>query len=486
MNRAVASGSAALFGEKLRVLNVGIAAFADSIAATGGEAVQVDWRPPGQGDPTVGRALAALVNREEVEAANAVAFKRYLDAQPVLEGVGTARDHIPALKDRTLLHAGPPIQWRDMCGPMQGAVIGAIVLEGWADSAEAARKLAANGSVAFLPNHEHGAVGPMAGVISPSMPVWIVRNAAESDGAGGNRAYCNLNEGLGKVLRMGAHSAEVLQRLRWMGAVLAPALAATLHRMGPLELKPLMAQALHMGDEVHNRNVAATSLFLRKLVPPLLAAGLPNDNVRESAAFIAGNDHFFLNLSMAACKASLDAAQGVAHSSLVTAMARNGVEFGVRVSGTGGSWFTAPAPVVDGLYFPGYSKADAAPDLGDSAITETAGLGGFAMATAPAIVQFVGGSADDALAFTREMSHITLGRNPAFTLPALNFVGTPAGIDARKVVDTGIAPVINTGIAHREAGIGQVGAGITRAPLACLEQAVLRLAEAFPDRDSIR
>jgi hypothetical protein len=311
----------------------------------------------------------------------------------------------------------------------------------------------------------------MAGVISPSMPVWIVANRAQ-----GNRAFCNLNEGLGKVLRFGANGPEVIERLHWLADVLAPALGAALERLGGLELKPLIAQALHMGDEVHNRNVAASSLLLKRLAPALLDTDLQQTQTAYALRFIAANDHFFLNLSMAACKAMLDAAANVPDSSMVIAMARNGVEFGIRLSGTGGAWFTAPAPVVDGLYFPGYGLADAAPDLGDSAITETAGLGGFAMAASPAIVQFVGGSPADAVANTLEMTHITLGRNGALTLPAMDFAGTPSGIDARKVVDTGIAPVINTGIAHKEAGIGQIGAGITRAPLACFSRAILALA----------
>ena len=457
------------------MINVGIAEFAESVNAAGGDAVPVDWRPPGAGDPAVARSLAQLINRPEVEEANGVAFQRYLDAQPVLEGIAPAGEAVPGLTGRTLFHAGPPIGWRDMCGPMRGAVIGAILLEGWADSPDAAERMAANGKVGFAPNHEHQAVAPMAGGISPSMPVWIVTEAAR-----GGRAFCNLNEGLGKVLRMGANGPDVLKRLTWMRDRLAPALGAALAESGPLELKPLMAQALHMGDEVHNRNVAASALLLKRWAPALLRAELPSGAAAEVVEFMAGNDHFFLNLSMAACKATMDAADGIEHSSLVTAMARNGVEFGVRISGGRQRWFTAPAPVVDGLYFPGYSKADAAADLGDSSIAETAGVGGFAMATAPAIVQFVGGSAADAAAFTREMGHVTMGHNPAWTLPTMEFAGTPAGIDARKVVDTGIAPIINTGIAHREAGAGQVGAGITRAPLACLEQAIVHLAAGLP------
>jgi hypothetical protein len=311
----------------------------------------------------------------------------------------------------------------------------------------------------------------MAGVISPSMPVWIVENAAT-----GKRACSNMNEGLGRALRFGANDAEVIARLKWIADTLAPVLRATLAALGPVELKPLMAQALHMGDEVHNRNAAASALLLKRLAPAALRAGLPAAQVADSLAFVAGNDHFFLNLSMAACKSMLDAAHGVAGSSMVTAMARNGVRFGLRLSGTGARWFEAPALPVDGLYFPGYGPADAAADLGDSAITETAGLGGFAMAAAPAIVQFVGGKPADAIANTLAMTHITLGRNNAFTLPPIDFGGTPAGIDARKVLDTGILPVINTGIAHRKAGVGQIGAGVTRAPLECFVKAVRALA----------
>ncbi len=372
--------------------------------------------------------------------------------------------------DRMILHAGPPVPWARMCGPMQGAIVGAILYEGWASDAARAQAMAKSGDIAFEPCHHHAAVGPMAGIISPSMPVWIVSNPVH-----GNHSFSNLNEGLGKVLRFGANSPEVIARLKWMAQTLAPTLQSGLKVLQDLELKPLMAQALHMGDEVHNRNVAASSLLIRRLVPALLKSSAPAADAAAAIEFIAGNDHFFLNLSMAACKAMLDATHGVAGSSMVTAMARNGVEFGIRVSGLGEKWFTAPAPVVDGLYFSGYSKANAAPDLGDSAITETAGIGGFAMAAAPAIVKFVGGTAQDALANTLAMTHITLRRNGAFTLPALDFGGTPACIDARRVVDTGILPVINTGIAHQEAGIGQIGAGVTHAPLECFSKAILQM-----------
>jgi hypothetical protein len=465
-----------LFRQDPQVLNVGLASFRDAIAQAGGAVMQIEWAPPANGDRTVGRALARLVNDPTVEAANRVAYGAYLTAQPVLIGIGVAAEAIGTMRPRLILHSGPPIAWDRMCGPMRGAIIGAILLEGWAADTGQAQDLAASGAIAFEPCHHHGAVGPMAGVISPSMPVWIVRETVS-----GRLAFSNLNEGLGKVLRFGANSREVIDRLKWMASSLRQTLGLALAETGPIDLKPLMAQALHMGDEIHNRNSAATSLLLKRLAPAMLRSKASREDVAAAIGFIAGNDHFFLNLSMAACKAMLDAARGVAGSSMITAMARNGVDFGVQIAGAGDRWFTSPAPVVDGLYFPGYSIADAAPDLGDSAITETAGLGGFSMAAAPAIVNFVGGTPDDAIANTAAMSHITLGQNNAFTLPAMNFGSAPAGVDARKVVDTRILPIINTGIAHREAGIGQIGAGITRAPLGCFTQALSALADSLPE-----
>jgi hypothetical protein len=462
----------ALFQEKLHVLNVGLASFAESIARAGGAALQIEWAPPAQGQQNVARALAQLVNLPSVEAANRTAFDLYQSAQPILRDIGIAREVLPDMGKRMILHGGPPIAWQNMCGPMKGAIIGAILYEGWAKDTAGAAALASSGDIAFEPCHHHAAVGPMAGAISPSMPVWMVVDTTHN-----RPSFSNFNEGLGKALRFGANGPDVINRLRWMGQTLAPTLRAGLEILGGIDLKPLMAQALHMGDEVHNRNVAASSLFLKRLIGALLKTRAPSADIAAAVDFVAGNDHFFLNLSMAACKAMLDAAHGVPDSSMVTAMARNGVEFGIRVSGTGERWFTAPAPIVDGLFFPGYTTADAAPDLGDSAITETAGVGGFAMAAAPAIVKFVGGAPQDAIDNTMAMTHITIGRNEAFTLPPMNFAGSPAGIDIRKVVDTGILPIINTGIAHREAGVGQIGAGITRAPLACFTQAVSALAE---------
>lgn len=464
-----------LLNRPLHVVNVGLERFAQPLEERGTPVTVFDWRPPAGNNPALAWQLARLLQHPLVDNANAKAYERYLSAVPVLEGVGMAGETIPNMTERMLLHSGPPVAWEEMCGPQQGAVIGAILFESWADTPEEARKMAEKGEIALESCHDHQAVGPMAGVISPSMPVWIVRNTVHD-----NLAYSNFNEGLGKVLRFGAYDADVLNRLRWMRDVLGPVLDKAIRHVNGVELKPLMAQALQMGDEVHNRNAAATSLLFRKLAPAALEVEPDGGRLTEIFAFIAGNDHFFLNISMAACKAMLDAAAGVAHSTLVTAMSRNGVRFGIRIAALPDQWFEAPSPEVNGLFFPGYGPADAARDLGDSAITETAGLGGFAMAAAPAIVQFVGGSVQDARDNSRLMTHITLGRNSAFTLPMLDFAPTAAGIDIRKVVDTGILPVINTGIAHKEAGIGQVGAGVTHAPLECFLKALAVLAATVP------
>ena len=460
----------------VQALNIGLAGFAEPIAAAGATVLNLDWRPPAGADAHLGMLIARLEDDPDdpigarVAAANRTALDRLLAASPSLIDVQPAGSAIPGLTGRMLLHSGPPIAWERMCGPMRGAIIGASLFEGWASTPEEAENLARNGSIAFDACHHHGAVGPMAGVVSPSMPVVVVENTAA-----GNRSFATLNEGLGKVLRFGAYEESVLNRLRWFRDAFGPTLSRTLASTGPIDLKSITGQALQMGDEGHNRNVAATSLFVRSLAPTLVRTATEAD-AAAALDFLRGNDHFFLNLSMAACKASLDAAHGVAGSTVVTAMSRNGVDFGVRLSGTGDAWYMAPVGVPDGLYFPGYGPEDANPDLGDSAITETCGIGGFAMAAAPAIVRFVGGTAADALNYTREMYRITLERNPAFALPPLGFAGSPTGIDARRVVESGVQPVINTGIAHKLPGVGQIGAGIARAPLSCFADALRSLA----------
>jgi hypothetical protein len=411
----------------------------------------------------------------DIEQANQQAVEKMMAARPILKGLSPARDVVPGMKPNLLLHAGPPIDWPRMSGPLRGAVIGALLYEGLAkDEAEAAA-LAASGDIEFAPCHEHATVGPMAGVTSASMLVYIVENVTH-----GNQAYSNLNEGYGKVLRYGAYSPEVLNRLRWMNTVMGPLLAQAIAASPEgLDVRALLAEALHMGDEGHNRNKAGSLLFLKWLAP-LVASVAHDDKIEgEVLKFIGDNALSVLNPVMAGCKAMADAAHGVEGSTVVSVMARNGTDFGLRVSGLGDQWFTAPCETPQGLWFPGFTAADANPDIGDSTITETAGIGGFAMATAPAIVTFVGSTPRDALNATLEMYEITVAEHKHFTVPPLEFRGTPVGIDIRKVIEKGITPRINTGIAHREAGVGQVGAGLVRPPMAIFEAALLAYADKY-------
>jgi hypothetical protein len=404
---------------------------------------------------------------ERIMSANQEAFDRLQLAQPTIVGIGTAGEDIPGMDKMTVLHAGPPITWERMSGPLRGAIVGGLIYEGLAKDEADALELAASGKITFDSCHHHNAVGPMAGVTTFSMPVWKLRNEAF-----GNMAYCTLNEGLGKVLRYGAFSEEVIDRLKWMEKVLAPVLKATLALSGPIDLKTMIAQVVQMGDEGHNRNKAGTSLLIRELAPYLVMTAFSDEDKRDVLKFMHSNDHFFLNLTMPACKCSLDPLEGIENSTMVYTMARNGTDFGIRVSGLGNRWFTAPAEIIDGLFFPGFTKEDANPDIGDSVITETCGIGGFAMATAPAIVQFVGGTPQDAFNFTSSMYEITIGESSAFKLPPMNFRGSPTGIDIMKVIETQIRPIINTGIAHKNAGVGQVGAGLVRPPMKCFEDAL--------------
>ncbi|HZM29604.1 MAG TPA: DUF1116 domain-containing protein [Acidimicrobiales bacterium] len=452
------------------VVTVGAPIFDEALAAQGVPTVAVDWKPPPAGAAATVAAVAADprladANRAAVERMAAVR-PRLVDVRQASELVGIAR--------RQLLHAGPPIGWHEASGPLRGAIVGACLYEGWAETQGDAEKLAAAGGIELSPCHHHGAAGPMAGVVSPSMPMWVL-----DDGAG-RTSYSTLNEGLGKVLRYGAFGKEITERLLWMELVLGPCLAAALRRHGPVDVASLIASMVAMGDEGHNRNRAGTSLLVRALAPDMVrtieSGQRRAEDVAEVLAFVDSNDHFLLNVVMAAGKLVADAGAGVPGSSVVVTMARNGTEFGIRVSGTGDRWFTAPAEVPDGLYLGGYGPSDANPDIGDSAITETIGLGGFAMAGAPAIVQLVGGEVDDARTWTELMYQLTVSEHPMWTLPALGFRGVPFGIDALSVVRTGVAPIINTGMAGRVAGTGQVGAGLVRPPLACFTAAVDALA----------
>jgi len=456
-----------LLKDRPDVVAVGPDLFAEALRDQGAEVTAVDWRPP---LPGTAEGLAALAADPLRADANQQAVDALLATRPHLVDVQPAAE-ILGLDDRTILHAGPPIEWSEASGPLRGAVLGGLVSEGRAATVEEAEALVDAGAVTLEPCHHHGAVGPMAGVVTPSMPVYVV----EDEGSG-RRSYSTLNEGLGKVLRYGAYGPEVIDRLRWMRAVLGPVLGAAVRHAGPIDLRSLSAQALAMGDDGHNRNRAGTSLFLRAIAPALIELDLPSTDRAAVARFVDGNDHTVLNLVMAAAKLGADAARDIPHSTMVTTMARNGTEFGIRVAGSGDRWFTGPAGVAEGIFLGAYTEADANPDIGDSAITETVGLGGFAMAAAPAIVGVVGGTAAEAVAQTERMGEITLAAHPAYQVPALEFRGTPVGIDVTLVARTGILPVINTGIAGRVAGTGQVGAGIVHPPATCFVQAVADLA----------
>lgn len=430
----------------------------------------------------------------KIDQANQEAVKRMMLSRPVWVDVGRARDVIPGMKDNLFLHAGPPIGWDRMSGPLKGAIIGGLIYEGKAKNADEAEKAAASGEIEFAPCHHYNAVGPMAGVTTPSQMVFIIE-----DQEWGGFTYSNMNEGYGKVLRYGAYDEGVLNRLRWLDEVYAPVIKEAVHLAGGVDIKSIIAQALHMGDDGHNRNRATTSLFIRTIAPFIAetqwgkrteydAPRLDLSNVSayfskqkasvaaEVLAFMHSNDLTSLNAIMASCKTMALAAHGIENSTVVTTMARNGTDFGIRVSSTGDKWFTAPANVPDGLYFSGFKASDANPDIGDSVITETAGIGGFAMAAAPAIVNFIGGKPGDAFEATNEMYEITVAENNNFNIPAMDFKGTPTGIDVRKVVEKNILPRINTGIAHKEPGIGQVGAGIVKPPMEIFIAAIKELA----------
>ncbi|WP_313404106.1 DUF1116 domain-containing protein [Aeromicrobium sp.] len=451
------------------IVSTGVSIFADALTDQAVDVSRVDWRPPMEGTEADLATVATDPLRAE---ANAKALAAYLGVQGNLVGVAPASELL-GLEKGQFLHAGPPLLWENASGPMRGALLGAAAYEGLVDDPEDAESLFVSGSsVSLDPCHHHATVGPMAGVVSPSMWMWIIEDPAD-----GRRTYCSLNEGLGKVLRYGAYGPEVLDRLRWMSDVLGPVLAQAVENTEAVNVTSILGQMLQMGDEAHNRNRAGTLMLLRDLAPAMVQTGVDSKDLAQVFSFIGGNDHFFLNLAMPACKLALDAARDIEGSTMVVAMARNGTEFGIQTAGTGDEWFTGPAQIADGLYLGDYGPEDANPDIGDSAITETAGIGGFAMATAPAIVRFVGGTVPDALATSRRMGEITLGNNDRWSIPVLDFMGAPTGIDVSKVCRTSILPQINTGMAGAVAGTGQVGAGLVTPPAEIFPKALAALAE---------
>jgi hypothetical protein len=456
-----------LFSETLKVVNVGSPSFKKDFETQGLDYVHLEWKPPASGD----LKLLSLLNKirpysEQIEKANEEVVSKIKAAEAKLVAVKQAKDVIPNMTSHTILHSGPPIAFENMAGPMQGAIIGALMYEGLAKDEKEATLLAKSGKITFDSAHHHQAVGPMAGIISASMPVHVLYNEVH-----GNYSYCTINEGLGKVLRYGANSKEVLDRLKFMETTVMPVLNEAVELAKGIDIKSIITQALHMGDECHNRNKASSALFLREVAGYIVQTSFSDEMKSGTLNFIKNNEHYFLNLSMPYCKLALDSARHTPYSTVVVAMSRNGVDFGIQLAHSD-KWFTAPANYVKGLMFPGFTEDDAAPDIGDSAITETCGIGGFAMGGAPAIVQFVGGVVKQAYDYSKEMHEITSGKHQVFTLPPLDFMPTALGIDILKVVETNILPIINTGMAHKKAGVGQVGAGLVNPPMACFEKAL--------------
>lgn len=456
-----------LFNEDLKIVNVGSPSFKKDYETQNIDYVHLEWRPPANGD----LKLLSLLNQirpkmDLINKANEEVVAKIKAAEAKLVAVKKAIEVIPNMTVHTILHAGPPIAFDDMAGPMKGAIIGALMYEGLAKDQSDALKLAQSGKIIFDSAHHHSAVGPMAGIVSASMAVHVLYNEVHS-----NYSYCTINEGLGKVLRYGANSKEVLQRLKFMEKTVMPVLNQAVELADGIDIKSIITQALHMGDECHNRNKASSALFLREVSGYIVQTDFSNEMKMDTLNFIKNNEHYFLNLSMPYCKLALDSARQTKHSTVVIAMSRNGVDFGIQLAHSD-QWFTAPANYVKGLMFPGFSEDDAAPDIGDSAITETCGIGGFAMGGAPAIVQFVGGVVKQAFDYSREMHQITAGAHQVFTLPPLDFMPTAVGIDILKVVESNILPIINTGMAHKDAGVGQVGAGLVSPPMACFEKAL--------------
>jgi uncharacterized protein DUF1116 len=412
---------------------------------------------------------------ELINEANAIAIERILSVEPALVDVNTALDIIPNMTANTILHSGPPIEWKRVCDPMKRAVRGAVIFEGLASDDHEAERLIRSNKVKLSPNHHHNAVGPMTGIISSSMPVIVTKDLTS-----GKTVYSTFNEGGGKVLWFGTFGTETLERLRWMRNILGPTIKKVIGRIGSISIWNILAQGIQMGDECHNRHAASTNIFLKSIAEPILSMDLYRDAALQVYRFIAGNSHFFLNITMTACKLAMDAARDIKDSTIVTAMSRNGTDFGIRVSGLGDNWFISPSPLLlDALYNPGYGPDDGAPDIGDSAIIETMGLGGFAIAAAPAMASFAGGGFQEAVSITKQMGLITLAKNPKFVIPSLDFEGTPTGIDIRKVVETGILPSIDSAVIHKATGAGQIGAGIVKAPYECFSKALMAFGEKY-------
>lgn len=404
---------------------------------------------------------------DQIEAANAEALRRITASDAILVDLVPAAEALPALGENDILHAGPPLAgWDKACGALRGAIIATLLHEARAPTAEAAEALARSGELQLLPASDLGVMATYGGVITRQTNLLVVENRT-----GGTQAFAGLNEGRGKALRYGSYDDDTLARYGWLEGPFAAALRAAIRAAGGIDLFHVLTQALHMGDDGHSRQKAASALFANAIAPHVAATSTDSAFAARVLTFLAENEIFHLSLTMAASKAAMLWAEDIPGSTVVTALAANGDEWGIKVSGTGAMWFTAPVPILSGHYFEGFSAADASPVIGDSEIAETFGLGAFAMSGAPALARYVGGTPEAAAAMAAEMYEITLAEHTRFKIPALNYRGTPLGIDIRRVLARGIEPIFNSGIAHRTAGVGQIGAGFGRVPLACFERA---------------
>jgi len=404
-----------------------------------------------------------MSNREQ---ANQEALRRLCAAEQVLTGIAPAREVVPGFNKNTILTSGPTMPWASYVGGQRAAIIGAARFEGLArDDQEAERKLAA-GEIRVRGCQELGCVGSLAGVYSASMPVFVVRNAKY-----GNVAYCNMYEGTNhRRLNYGVYDEGVHERLLYISDVVAPVLAKAVAVLGGIALKPIMVHALHMGDDLHSRNTAASLLFTRELYPALLSvAEKDREGVGKAVRAMTEDHYFFLRLSMAAAKATADALAGIEGASVVRAMAFNCRGFAIKVAGLGDEWFTGPHASVKAVLFPGHTQDEITWMGGESPITETIGLGGFAQAAAFALQKYQGGSAEGMVERNRALYDITVGEHTDFRIPYLQYRGVPTGIDIFKVLDTGILPAMNIGIAGRDGG--QIGAGTVQAPIECFKAA---------------
>lgn len=458
---------------RARVVNLGLPLFAQAVADQGAAVVQVDWRPPADGDAVAVRALTDLYGPRSaaIDAANAEVLRRLDQGVPCLVDVRPALDVVPGMGERMLLHPGPPIAWADVCDPLRRSMRAAVVAEGWAADIAGANALFSSGSVTLGAANEHSTVVPMATALGPSAPVYVVDNAA-----GGTRAYAPVGQGPGDVAWFGRESAAAIERLVFLREVAGSRMARIVARLAPIDIFAIAAQGVQMGDDVHMRTQASTNLLIRAMLPAI--AGLGGDpGTVAFCEYLSTNHLFFLTLAMAAAKSLTLWAEQVQGATIVTTMARNGTTYGVKLAGLDRWFVTGSPPVAEALFYPGYGPQDAAPDIGDSAVLELVGLGGAAAAGSPAVAGFLGGSMADAARATDEMVQICGAESSRFKLPTMDFRGTPLGVDVRKVVETGLTPKVNTGILHARSGTGQVGAGVATAPRAGFREALLALRE---------